>query len=118
MIEGWITGDDVPQIELPIAGASWMAVVDTGFNGYMELPQALLEQLDAEYQGEAFSLLAGGQSISEKVYLIDIQFDGDLRTAEVSFAASDTILLGTKLLSHHQLVIDFPGKGVTLSKRR
>jgi hypothetical protein len=46
---------------LPIAGRDWPATIDTGFNGDVELPDALRDPLNAQFVGRA-TALAGGQS--------------------------------------------------------
>lgn len=42
-MQGTVTLDGVPMLYLPVAGRSWPAIVDTGFNGALELPDALQE---------------------------------------------------------------------------
>ena len=41
MIVGRVNSDGVPLLTLPVAGQSWAAIVDTCFNGDLELPQSL-----------------------------------------------------------------------------
>lgn len=41
MIQGTVTADGVPIVSLAVAGKLWSATVDTGFNGDLELPEAL-----------------------------------------------------------------------------
>jgi hypothetical protein len=38
VIEGIVTRDGIPQVSLNVAGRTWLATVDTGFNGALELP--------------------------------------------------------------------------------
>lgn len=37
---GTVTDDGVPIIMLPVAGQMWPGIIDTGFNGDLELPRA------------------------------------------------------------------------------
>ena len=41
MIHGTVSADGVPTITLSIGSQDWTATIDTGFNGDLELPEAL-----------------------------------------------------------------------------
>ncbi|MEX0777856.1 MAG: hypothetical protein WD042_19315 [Phycisphaeraceae bacterium] len=114
MIRGHVSDDGTPYVALPIAGSTWQAVVDTGFNGYLELPLVLQEQLHPTFVGRATSRLAGGQSVEEDVFLVNIPFDDHMIRAAVTFVDSDELLLGTAMLRCHQLRIDFPMRSLEL----
>ena len=45
MIEGIVSEDGVPVIELDVGGQRWQAIIDTGFNGELELPERLRSHL-------------------------------------------------------------------------
>ena len=45
MIAGSVSNDGVPVITLEVAGQDWSAIIDTGFNGDLELPEALRGEL-------------------------------------------------------------------------
>ena len=55
MILGAVTSDGVPTLQLDVAGQSWDAVLDTGFNGDLELPAQLQAVLKSEYLGKVVS---------------------------------------------------------------
>ncbi len=114
MIEGAVTTDGLPTIDLEIDGSLWSAVVDTGFNGDVELPTALRESVDARFAFRGRSFLAAGQSVEEDFYLVNFVFDGKTVTAEATFSESASILVGTQLLEDYRLEIDFPKKIVIL----
>jgi predicted aspartyl protease len=116
LIEGTVTDDGVPAIEVALGSQRWQAIIDTGFNGELELPEQLRSQVRAQYVGRATSLLAANQRIEEDVFLVDFPFDGRMVRAEATFVAGDTILVGTNLLSNYQLRIDFPARAVTIEK--
>ena len=107
MIAGVIDDRGLPIIQLSIAGRQWIAVLDTGFNGDVEIPYALGVQLDAQYLGTSHSQLAAGQVAVEESYELDFPFDGDLVPVEATFVSGDEILIGTRLLRNHRLEIDF-----------
>jgi hypothetical protein len=66
--------------------------------------------------GNYRSDLAGGQSVKEDVYLIDFPFDGSMVIAETTFVPDANVLVGTGLLLHHKLEIDFPSATVRLER--
>jgi predicted aspartyl protease len=116
LIIGTVSEDSVPTVMLDIGGRHWPAIIDTGFNGDLELPLELKSVLPCRYIGEVVSLLAGGQRIEEDAFHVDIPFDGQINRAEATFVGGDTILVGTRLLHAHRLEIDFPARTVVLRR--
>ena len=116
MIQGTVSDIGVPTITLSIAGQEWATTIDTGFNGDLELPETLREALNPRYIGEVISVLAGGQTLEEKLYRINFLFDGEMIPAEVTFVADSNILIGTRLLRKYRLQIDFVRQTVILEK--
>ena len=116
MIDGIITEDGVPAIEVNVGGQRWQAIVDTGFNGELELPERLRSYLKAEFVGRATSLLAANQRIEEDVFLVDFPFDGQTVRAQATFVKGEEILIGTRMLRDYQLRINFPAGTVAINK--
>lgn len=116
MIVGTVSGDGVPTITLSVAGQDWPAVIDTGFNGDLELPEALRDVLDVRYVGRVTSELAGGQRIEEDVYIVELPFDDHLIRAEATFVPGSSILIGTHLIREYLLRIDFVHQSVQLTR--
>ncbi len=116
MIEGAVTDDGVPAIEVEVGSQRWQAIIDTGFNGELELPEQLRSQVRAQFVGRVTSLLAANQRIEEDVFLVDFPFDGRMVRAQATFADGGTILIGTGLLPDYRLRIDFPAGTVALEK--
>lgn len=114
MIFGTVSTEGIPIITLSIAGQDWLAIVDTGFNGDIELPEDLREVLKVRHVGRVISALAGGHSVEEDVYLVEFPFDGRIVRAEATFVPGSQILIGTHLLQEYQLQIDFVRKTVQL----
>ena len=118
MILGVVSVQGLPTIILPIVGQDWPATIDTGFNGDLELPDALRDTLNAHFVGRATVALAGGQSVEEDVYLVDFPFDGQVVQAEATFVSGSRILLGTRLLREYSLQINFVSRTVQLQRAR
>ena len=117
MIQGVVSPDGVPTIRLPIANQEWPATIDTGFNGDLELPAALLTSVNiVGYIGPTKFVLAGGQTLEETVYLVEFPFDGKVVEAEATFVADSQILLGTRLLRDYRLQVNFVTRTVELER--
>ena len=116
MISGTVTLDGEPVVVLAVAGQEWQSIVDTGFNGDLELPESLMPLVNARFKGRYRSLLAGGQTVVEDTYRIDFPFDGQTVIAEATFVASGEILIGTHLLRRYRLEINFPDRRVLLER--
>ena len=80
------------------------------------MPEALREVLNPQYIGEVISVLAGGQTLEEKLYRVNFLFDGEMIPAEATFVADSDILIGTRLLRKYRLQIDFVSRTVVLEK--
>ena len=116
MIQGKVSEAGVPTIQVWAAGQTWLAIVDTGFNGDLELPEALRAAVNARYLGTFPFALADGQTIEEDVYLIDFPFDGKVIRARATFVADNQILLGTHLLRDYRLQINFVTRTVEIER--
>jgi predicted aspartyl protease len=116
LIEGIVTANGVPKINIAVGGQHWQAIIDTGFNGDLELPAPLRQHLNAQFVGRLTSLLAANQSIEEDVYLVDFQFDGARIRAEATFVEGNELLIGTGMLQAYRLLVDFPANTVSLEK--
>ncbi len=115
-MHGTVSDIGVPIITPSVAGQEWTATIDTGFNGDMELPEALRKALNPQYVGKVTSALAGGQTIEEDVYFVDFPFDGYIIQARATFVIGSEILIGTHLLREYHLQIDFVRQTVILEK--
>lgn len=118
MIVGTVTDDGVPVVTLGLGGREWAATIDTGVNGFLELPDALRRSLDVRFIGRLRAELAGGQSIEEDAYYVTIPFDGRQVLAIAAFVSGDGVLIGTRLLNGHRLTVSFKRGTVRLQRER
>ena len=116
MIEGWVSPIGIPEIIVNVGGKDWIAEIDTGFNGDLELPTALQDKVNAIPSGPVPSTLAAGQTVIEDGYDIDFPFDEEVYAAQATFVEQSTILIGTRLLKSHRLTIDFPSSTLRIEK--
>jgi clan AA aspartic protease len=91
-------------------------MIDTGFNGDLELPERLRNKLRARYIGPIKALLAGGQSITQEAYDVLVSFDGKVRQAEATFVDTKEILIGTRFLRKYRLEVDFVAETLLLER--
>jgi predicted aspartyl protease len=116
LIAGTVTDERVPVIDIDVAGRKWRAVIDTGFNGDVELPAELKEHLQCRYFGRFKSHLAAGKVVGEDVYRLEFPFDGERVSVTATFASGNEILIGTRLMKNYRLEIDFPARTVMLKR--
>ena len=115
-MEGVVDERGVPVIDMFVGGRTWVATLDTGFNGDLELPDALRPFVNPRFAGSAESFLAAGVSISEDQFRVSFPFDGLVVSAVATFVMGDGILIGTRLLLPYRLTVDFPNSRVWLER--
>lgn len=84
VLRGTATDERVPVVELLVNGREWRAVIDTGFNGYLELPEGLRAAVKAQFIGHLESALAAGQTIVEENFIVEFPFDGETLEVEAT----------------------------------
>lgn len=109
MIEGVVNAAYEPVITLALQGPSGQsreveAVVDTGFNGFLTLPTALVSELGLPFVSIGRATLADGTEIAYEVYGVAVLWDDQPRDIEAD-AADTTPLVGMMLLDEHDLSI-------------
>lgn len=87
MIVGRVSARGVPLIELPVGGKTWIAVIDTGFNGHLELPNELRRELRVDYWNDVEVALAEGIQFTEPHYLLKSPFHDRDMHAIVTFSS-------------------------------
>ena len=118
MLRGRVTrnGEPVVPIDLVLRKRSTKlpAVIDTGFNGYLCVPNHLLRQSDWQAIGTEKYELATGAIVEQEIYLGEILMAGRRQSVYTVATDADDILIGTKLLLKSVLIVDFPLKRVTV----
>lgn len=116
MIRGDVSRDGQPRVFPQVDGRDWPALIDTGFNGDLELPYAPGASVHARRISTVYSILADGRQVLEDNYRVQFPFDGEVVTAEAAFAAVAEILVGTRLLRRHRLEISFSRRTVLIQR--
>ena len=95
--------NDQPEIEIEVSGTSEnakkvIALVDSGFNGFLTLPYQVAFPLGLILKGMQLNTLADGSSSSVFVCLGEVCVDGKCIQTTIDIQPANIILLGTKLL--------------------
>ena len=95
--------NDQPKIEIEVKGVNGspkklIALVDSGFNGYLTLPYVEAFPLGLVLTGIQPNTLADGSSASHFVCIGQICVGGKCVTTTIDIQPANIILLGTKLL--------------------
>lgn len=114
---GWIEANDSALIYVKlVTGGGIKCVIDTGFSGELFLPLNLAEVLDLQITGEQEFEVAGGSLFPAFISLIEIDWLGHNRIAEVILHEGADQLVGTGLLKTARLIIDYMHPSVKIEK--
>jgi clan AA aspartic protease len=118
MIRGEVTEDHVPQLRLQVADADGLLtevvfIVDTGFDGDLTLPPALIHDFRLTPTGLRDGNLADGRAVEVMSYRTSILWNGAHRNVTV-YEIGEEPLLGMSLVWGHRLTIDAEAGGEVL----
>ncbi|MCY4475912.1 MAG: hypothetical protein OXC83_10830 [Chloroflexi bacterium] len=84
---------------------------DTGFNGELALPTAILENLKKSLADTQVTRFANGASETVNVYDIEVLIGGEIREMEALDLGSGSLLLGMKALPTWTGTVEFKVNG-------
>lgn len=116
MIGGRIQPDGRAIVEIAVAGRTFDAVIDTGFDGGVSLPDSLALILNLPVLSHARYQLGDGSIVVVPIHEAAIELGGVDHSVEAVFSTADEVLLGTLLLKGYRLVIDYPAGTVSLDR--
>src|SRR5262245_33938259 len=110
MITGTVTAAREAVIRLTIRDPAGLeheveAVIDTGYNGTLLLPPALVSTMGLPFRRRGRALLADGSETVFDIHEATVLWDGKTRRAPVDVADTDP-LVGMALLYGHELTIE------------
>jgi len=94
-----------------VLGQRLEAVVDTGFNGHILLPQRVIRDLGLMMIATRQHMTAGGEVSENSVFEAQIIWLGKKRTVSVIAGSTDLTLIGMGLLHNARVVLE-PSKGI------
>jgi clan AA aspartic protease len=121
MIRGVVNAHLEATVRLTVRGPSGQvrrvtAIVDTGFDGWLSLPSALIADLGLPWQRRASAILADGSETIVDIHGGTVVWDRRQRAIPID-QADTTPLLGTALLADHELKAGFRARGKVAIKR-
>lgn len=98
MMTGNVNADLEPSVRLTVHDAGGQpreleAVIDTGFNGFLTLPPALIAALGLPWLCRQQGQLADGSLLTFDVYVATVVWQGQLRTVEAEAADTQPLLV-------------------------
>lgn len=110
MIEGYVNANHEAVVTIPLLGPTGqtrevIALVDTGFNGFLTLPPTLVADLELSVVGDGEAILADGSEATFDVYGVTVLWDGQARYVETAAVGIDA-LVGMMLLDGHSLFVE------------
>ena len=123
MITGYVTADREAIIPLIVQGSDGKeckieAAIDTGFNHFLTLPPAWVEELGLRFQATIQAILADDSVVPVGVYRGNVVWDGQIREIPILLAKGGG-LVGMSMLEGYDLhvqVVD--GGAVRITARR
>ncbi|MEX2138698.1 MAG: clan AA aspartic protease [Pirellulales bacterium] len=88
--------------------------IDTGFTGDLVISRQTIRQLGLRQSSAVMAELADGKLVLLDTYSCTIEWFEEERVVEVVESEGEFPLLGVGLLSHHNLMIDYEAKTVSL----
>ena len=122
MIQGVVNAALEAIVPLTVQGPSGQtreieAVIDTGYNGFLTLPQNLVTELDLAYRDRGRAILADGSETFLEIYDVVVLWDGNRRNTRA--AAADAMpLVGMRLLNRHNLNVDVEDGGQVVIQQK
>ncbi len=92
------------------------AIIDTGYNGEVILPESKIQEMDLEFLGTIDTELANGQIVELELFRGRIKWFDTIREVAIGASQSDDTLLGTLLLSNCHLDINFKEGSVKIEQ--
>lgn len=119
-MNGYFDIDGHPQVAVTLEGLtnqpiSVPCLIDSGFDGFLVLPQSTAIRLGLPLFGTTYVELADGSKRNELLYLCKATFGNEKRMVPVSLSNSSSALLGTKMLDGKRLLINFKNKTVKIA---
>lgn len=109
MMQGYVNTNYEAIISLVIKHNSRLksinAVIDTGFTGFLSLPQSIIDELELPWSYSDYATLGDGSETLFDIHNGNVIWDGQFREIEINSADTDP-LLGMRMLRGYRLQVD------------
>ncbi|MEM9217051.1 MAG: clan AA aspartic protease [Cyanobacteria bacterium P01_F01_bin.150] len=118
MMQGHVNQQCEAVISVAVQGGdkikSINATIDTGFNGFLTLPIAIITELGLSWNYRDRAALGDGSETLFDVYKVEVIWNGEYRELEVNAVKTEP-LLGMRMLKGYRLQADtIEGSWVTI----
>ncbi len=116
MLTGRVTSDKEAVLPIEVLGVGGRifqseAGIDTGYNGFLTLPRAVIEELDLTFVGPARAALGDGKEVRMDLFLAAVRWEDGPRDVLV-LESEAGILIGMALLGGCRIVVDVEEGGM------
>ena len=118
MVAGRLTPNGLVLVPVELGGRPFEAVVDTGFEGALQLPDWLFPHLNPPVRSQVQYQLPTGQIAFGNTYDVTVTLGGDDFVCEALFSPNDEVLIGVELLRDYRLEVNFPAGAVVVERVR
>jgi predicted aspartyl protease len=116
MVHGALRPTGSPVVPIEIAGQTLEAVLDTGFEGGLQLLVAFAGVVNPIFRVHQPTQYADGRIELVPIFDVVVVFDGQPCVMRTQFADSDEIMLGVDALKDYRLEINFVAGSVLLER--
>lgn len=88
--------------------------IDTAFDGFLVFPAPLIEELGLQQEALTEAVLADGRKVILESYVCQVEWFGEVVSAQVIANNGRLPLLGTEFLAHRRLTIDYQTRTVAI----
>ncbi len=95
----------LPFVTLNVGIKEIEAIIDTGFNGALLLPQEIIKEIKLKKIGVSDYIMADGTTSETELYLSEIEWIGKKKKVTVVSSSSDIALVGMELLYDSKITL-------------
>ncbi|HET6573861.1 MAG TPA: hypothetical protein VFG68_09685 [Fimbriiglobus sp.] len=116
MVQGALRPRGTPVVPIEVAGQTFEAILDTGFEGGLQLPDVFQPIVGGNFVIREPIQYGDGSIGHVDVYEVTVRFDGEDQVLRTQFAGSDELILGIEALKDYRLEINFVARSVLLER--
>jgi clan AA aspartic protease len=115
MLTGRVTAEKEAVVEIQVLGSAGKVVVpeaaiDTGYNGYLTLPGAVVRDLDLPFVGTTRATLGDGHEVKLDLFSLGVVWEGESREV-LALSAEGGVLLGIAMLAGTRVTFEVETDG-------
>lgn len=116
MVQGALRPRGTPVVPIEVAGQTYEAILDTGFEGGLQLPDVFQPIVGGNFVVREPIQYADGRIGHVDVFDVVVRFDGEDQVMRTQYADTDELILGVEALKDYRLDINFVTRSVLLER--